>query len=781
MASSNLTQALLLGGMGGGGMMSPMGLGMYDPAALGAMQRLGLGQSMVQEGMSSSPAYPAQALSRLGQSLIGALMMRHGFSDLQDINKQQAAEIPALDAYIHPPAAAPTSAVPAAAGAPPTSTASFPTQIATMESGGNNAASNPLFPITRGGPLGPQQFTAGTWGGFAKANPQLFMGMTPEQVMASRTDPNLSAQATDWLKSQNAPVLQGYGITPSPANLGVAHALGGAGAAGVLALPDETPLSQAFQQTQPDKAQAILSENPQYQKMTVGDLKAKYAGLDTPGGATAPSAAAPSDTAPPAAAPSATVQTGMQNPQVQGLWETIKRITQQQSVLSPFDIKGQKYLQGQLELANKQLDIGNVITLPDGRQVNTVTGQQTGAAAPLAHYVPTPTGSIDTSGTHPPTYMPSPRPYTTQTGDVGAVGSGGQNTQLWTNPSKITGTSDLANAARIIATVGPQAANGSASPQDLANLQVATTMFQRYQLAKGPQGENVSLPTQSVPTGLGAAPPQQEGQSQQPSGPFQQPVALGTPNAAGVTTLTPGNIGPETAKAIYTSQAGDDAKQIAEQQALVMKNHNILGTTSTIRQLAPEVATGAAADAKLRAAQIFTALGVPEKTVQEWVGTDAPAGEILQKKLFELTTGAVRGMGAREPGSVMLMFQKNYPQLSSRNMTIDAMSRLLDMDQVYQENEIGGRQHYLSGQIQNVAQGKGYEGLSGYQQPDPKLYQAAALATGGMPYSVWSKGLTSPQQTQALQLGAHVYPDASALDANGVRHTFQQPAQAPGG
>jgi hypothetical protein len=121
--------------------------------------------------------------------------------------------------------------------------------------------------------------------------------MTPEQVLAARANPQLSAAGAQWYAGQNAQALKASGIAPTPAALGIAHALGPAGATGVLSAPDEALLADVFQKTQPGAAKAILAQNPTYQKMTVGDLKAKYAAL----GGAAPSVVAA--TAPQPAAP----------------------------------------------------------------------------------------------------------------------------------------------------------------------------------------------------------------------------------------------------------------------------------------------------------------------------------------------------------------------------------------------------------------------------------------------------------------------------------------------
>lgn len=447
MASSPLTLAML----GNGG-----GFNIQDPAYLPATRKLGLAQGLIGQGLDSSSAYPAQALARAVQAGLGAWLMKSGESDFEGVNadRQKAAQdaiaymrggspaLPAQPAAPTPPPALPQS--------PSSAPSNFSANIAGGESGGNANATNPLFPPERGGPAGPQQFIASTWNSFAKANPQFFTGMSPDQVLAARTDPNLSTIATHWLAGQNAPVLQGAGIEPTPQNLGVAHALGGRGASMVLKLPDEMPLSQAFAQTQPDSAKAILAENPQYQNMTVGQLKQKYAGVGGTQYAAAGNIATDAGTAPPplpqsaptaAPVPGATPapqpgaaqpgapQTGMHAPMVQQALTMMQR-AQEMAAANPYNVAIQHAAAAQIEYAKQLMSLDQFVTNPDGTQVNARTGQRMGAAAPLPQYVQSPTGSHDVTGTHPDTYMPAPRVYQTPAGNVGAVGPGGQVTPL---------------------------------------------------------------------------------------------------------------------------------------------------------------------------------------------------------------------------------------------------------------------------------------------------------------------------------------------------------------
>lgn len=76
MATSNLAAALI----GGGGAQNPMMLA--DPAIMAAMPDIQIGQGLEQQGLSTAPAYPAQALARLAQTLAGQTMVKGGMSDL---------------------------------------------------------------------------------------------------------------------------------------------------------------------------------------------------------------------------------------------------------------------------------------------------------------------------------------------------------------------------------------------------------------------------------------------------------------------------------------------------------------------------------------------------------------------------------------------------------------------------------------------------------------------------------------------------------------------------
>lgn len=187
--------------------------------------------------------------------------------------------------------------------------ADYADQIADRESYGSPGDPN-LAHNAHSTALGKHQFLAGTWLGFAKANPGLFQGMDTQQILDKRTDPNYSKLGTDWYARYNADILRQHGIAPTAANLGLAHGFGGIGAVGLLSQPDSMKLSDALTATQgQDASTKIMAANPAYLNMTVGQMKNKYAGMS--GAGSAPTATPPSPQAPAApATPAAAATTG---------------------------------------------------------------------------------------------------------------------------------------------------------------------------------------------------------------------------------------------------------------------------------------------------------------------------------------------------------------------------------------------------------------------------------------------------------------------------------------
>ena len=118
-------------------------------------------------------------------------------------------------------------------------------------------------------------FIDNTWKDFVAANPNMFTGMTPEQVMAARNDPAMVTKAPNWYAQQNAPVLSAAGITPSGQTLGIAHRVGPGAATRLLKAPDDAKVGDYLD------AKAVAA-NPELATMTVGQLKAQYSRIASP-------------------------------------------------------------------------------------------------------------------------------------------------------------------------------------------------------------------------------------------------------------------------------------------------------------------------------------------------------------------------------------------------------------------------------------------------------------------------------------------------------------------
>lgn len=151
------------------------------------------------------------------------------------------------------------------------------------ESGGNPAAANP-----NSSAAGSGQFINSTWlDTLAKHRPDL-MG-SPDELLAMRNDPKLSAEMTAAYAADNQAILSKSGHPVTPGNTYLAHFAGPQGAVSVLSADPGAPVSSIL-------APEAIKANPFLQGMTAGDLRAW---ADRKMGGAQPAPAAP--TGPPAA------------------------------------------------------------------------------------------------------------------------------------------------------------------------------------------------------------------------------------------------------------------------------------------------------------------------------------------------------------------------------------------------------------------------------------------------------------------------------------------------
>lgn len=163
-------------------------------------------------------------------------------------------------------------------------------QIIGVESGGNPNARNP-----NSSAMGAGQFIASTWLDMVgRYRPDLVQGKSPEEILALRSDPQLSREMTEAYAAQNGKILAQSGYETTPGNTYLAHFAGPKGAVSVLSADPNTPVSAILT---PEAVKA----NPFLARMTAGDLRAW---ADKKMGGSAPVAQpAPASPAGPANAP----------------------------------------------------------------------------------------------------------------------------------------------------------------------------------------------------------------------------------------------------------------------------------------------------------------------------------------------------------------------------------------------------------------------------------------------------------------------------------------------
>lgn len=132
-----------------------------------------------------------------------------------------------------------------------------------VESGGNPNARNP-----NSSAVGAGQFISRTWlDTIRAARPDLAQGKTDEELLALRTDPQLSREMTEAYANQNQATLSKSGLPVTPGTTYLAHFAGPGGAVKVLQSDPSAPAGAVL-------GEAVVKANPFLAKMTVGDLRA---------------------------------------------------------------------------------------------------------------------------------------------------------------------------------------------------------------------------------------------------------------------------------------------------------------------------------------------------------------------------------------------------------------------------------------------------------------------------------------------------------------------------
>lgn len=155
-------------------------------------------------------------------------------------------------------------AAPAPAAAPQAG-GDFVNRLVMDESAGDPNARNPRSSATGAG-----QFIDSTWLRFAQANPNLFQGMSREQILAARTNPDLSRRAIEWYAAENTRDLSGAGLPVNSGTLALSHRFGSGDSARLLQADPNAPIASVV-------SEAVMRANPDLAGRTVGQVVGRYA------------------------------------------------------------------------------------------------------------------------------------------------------------------------------------------------------------------------------------------------------------------------------------------------------------------------------------------------------------------------------------------------------------------------------------------------------------------------------------------------------------------------
>ena len=132
------------------------------------------------------------------------------------------------------------------------------------ESGGRSHAKNP-----RSTALGPFQFIKATFLELTRRHfPQEISGLSEDEILKLRTDPNLSRRAAAVFCNESVDYLKEKGLEPNFAHLRLAYLLGPADAARIMQAQEQTPVVRLL-------SPAVIKANPFMRSMSVTELLAK--------------------------------------------------------------------------------------------------------------------------------------------------------------------------------------------------------------------------------------------------------------------------------------------------------------------------------------------------------------------------------------------------------------------------------------------------------------------------------------------------------------------------
>jgi hypothetical protein len=229
----------------------------------------------------------------------------------------------------------------------------------------------------------------------------------------------------------------------------------------------------------------------------------------------------------------------------------------------------------------------------------------------------------------------------------------------------------------------------------------------------------------------------------------------GAGDAGGPAGAGPGVVAPATtdAQRITLEKAlGDTENRLKDYHAEGKNAVETVSNAASINDLLGRVRMGWSANTVQEGARVLSAIGVPADSIKQFLGTDPSAGDALNKMFLNFSAGAVRGMGAREPGSVISMFAKAYPNLESQPHAAELMTNALRMQAQWKQDRANAAEQWALDQQKGMGRfGENYKGLLGFEDKfsnsnNPRDYWKAAAAMSNEPSIAWDNANAADKQ-----------------------------------
>ncbi|HEX3862096.1 MAG TPA: glycoside hydrolase family protein [Stellaceae bacterium] len=156
-----------------------------------------------------------------------------------------------------------------------------------------------------------------------------------------------------------------------------------------------------------------------------------------------------------------------------------------------------------------------------------------------------------------------------------------------------------------------------------------------------------------------------------------------------------------------------DNKRIAENLVPAAdKAQETFQSVALISDLMKQVQTGWGADTKASAAKILSGLGASDENIQKLLGINPTDADALNKTFLLQVSSAVRTMGAREPGSIVSLFAKNFPNLETQPNAIKLLENVFLMQAQQAQDKLGQAQQHQNTQLENLRTNQPYTPLT---------------------------------------------------------------------